>query len=81
MIAVKPTILPAKSDSDVMFVYKFIRDSKLIDFLCIYPILRIGLIHKFTFRFALAQVESNVIVLLTIINITLCRCHFWLTGQ
>ena len=38
-------VLPAKSDSDVMFVYKVIRDLQLIDHLCINPICRIGLIH------------------------------------
>ena len=41
-----PTVLPAKSDSDVMFVYKVIRDLESIDHLCINPIHRIGLIHK-----------------------------------
>ena len=40
------TVLPAKSDSDVMFVYKVIRDLESIDHLCINPIHRIGLIHK-----------------------------------
>ena len=36
------TVLPAKSDSGVMFVYKVIRDVELIDHLCINPIHRIG---------------------------------------
>ena len=36
----------SNSDSDVMFVYKVIRDFKSIDHLCIYPIRRIGLKHK-----------------------------------
>ena len=40
------TVLPAKSDSDVMFVYKVIRDLESIDHLCINSIHRIGLIHK-----------------------------------
>ena len=40
------TVLPAKSDSDVMFVYKVIRDLLSIDHLCINPIRWIGLIHK-----------------------------------
>ena len=40
------TVLPAKSDSDVLFVYKVIRDLESIDHLCINPIRRIGLIHK-----------------------------------
>ena len=43
-----PTILPAKSDSDVMFVYKVIRDLWSIDHMCINPIRRIGLIHKWS---------------------------------
>ena len=41
-----PTVLPAKSDSNFMYVYKFIRDLESIDHLCINPICRIGLIHK-----------------------------------
>ena len=40
------TALSDKSDSDVMFVYKVIRDLISIDHLCINPIIRIGLIHK-----------------------------------
>ena len=40
------TVLSAKSDGDVMFVYKVIRDLESIDHLCINPIRRIGLIHK-----------------------------------
>ena len=32
------TVLPAKSDSDFMFVYKVIRDLESIDHLCINPI-------------------------------------------
>ena len=32
------TVLPAKSDNDVMFVYKVIRDLESIDHLCINPI-------------------------------------------
>ena len=35
------TVLTAKSDSDVMFVYKVIRDSESIDHLCINHIRRI----------------------------------------
>ena len=38
--------MPAKSDSDVMLVYKVIRDLESIDHLCINPIRRIGLILK-----------------------------------
>ena len=38
------TVMPAKSDSDVMFVYKDSRDFESIDHLCINPIRRIGLI-------------------------------------
>ena len=40
------TVVPAKSDSDVMFVYKVIRDLESIDHWCINPIRRIGLILK-----------------------------------
>ena len=39
-------VVPAKSDSDIMFVYKVIRDLESIDHLCINPIHRIGLLHK-----------------------------------
>ena len=40
------TVLPAKSDSDVLFVYEVIRDLESIDHLCINPIHGIGLIHR-----------------------------------
>ena len=40
------TVLPAKTDSDVMFVYNVFRDLESIYHLCINPIRRIGLIHK-----------------------------------
>ena len=41
------TVLPAKSDSDVMFCLHVIRDLESIDnFLCINSIHRIRLIHK-----------------------------------
>ena len=40
------TILPAKSDSDVMFCLQNIRDLELMDHLCINPIRRIGLVLK-----------------------------------
>ena len=42
------TVLPAKSDSDFMFVNKVIRNFQTIDHLCqlIKPIHMIGLIHK-----------------------------------
>ena len=40
------TVLPAKSDSGVMFCLQSYQDLELIDHLCINPIRRIGLIHK-----------------------------------
>ena len=40
------TVLPAKSDSDVMFCLQVIRGLESIDHLCINPILWIGLIDK-----------------------------------
>ena len=45
---VKPVaiVVPAKSDSDVMFCLQRIRDLGSIDHLCINPIHRIGLILK-----------------------------------
>ena len=42
------TVLPTKSDSDVIFVYKIINDLESIDHLCINPIRRIGLILKWS---------------------------------
>ena len=51
-IQVSATVLPAKSDSDVMFVYKVNRDYETIDHLCINPIRRIGLKHKLKYWFA-----------------------------
>ena len=41
-----PTILPAKSDSDVMFCLQSYQGLESIDHLCINPIRRIGIIHK-----------------------------------
>ena len=41
------TVLPAKSDSDVMFVYKVICDLWSIDHLCINPI-NTQVIYQFT---------------------------------
>ena len=40
------TVLPAKSDSDIMFCLQVIRDLQSIYHLCINPIRRIELIHK-----------------------------------
>ena len=45
---VQCTVLPAKSDNDFMFVYQVIRDLESIDHLCINPICRIGLLHKYS---------------------------------
>ena len=44
------TVLPAKSDSDVMFCYKVIRNLESIYQLCINPIPRIGLIQKWIYH-------------------------------
>ena len=49
----KATVLPAKSDSDVMFVYKVIRDLESIDHLCINPN------TQEISRFAQSQVECK----------------------
>ena len=46
VFCVLSTILPAKSDSDVMFCLQSYHGHKSIDHLCINPIHRIGLIHK-----------------------------------
>ena len=42
----KDIVLPAKSDSDVMFSLQSYQELESIDLLCINPIHRIGLIHK-----------------------------------
>ena len=63
------TVLPTKSDSDVMFVYKVIRDLESIDHLCINPISR------------KLKWSVQVSVLLNIVNTILCHCHFWLARQ
>ena len=42
----KRTVLPAKSDSDVMFCLQSYQDLESIDHVCISPIRRIGLIHE-----------------------------------
>ena len=46
MFLTKCTILPAKSDSDDVFCLQSYRDLWSIDHVCINPIHRIGLIHK-----------------------------------
>ena len=40
------TVLPGKSDSDVILVYKVVRDFESVEHLFIRPIHRTGLIHK-----------------------------------
>ena len=40
------TVLPAKSDSGIMFYLQSYQDLESIDHLCINPIHRIGLIHR-----------------------------------
>ena len=51
------TVQPAKSDIDVMLVYKVIRDLESIDHLCINPIHKDSINTQVIYRFALAQVE------------------------
>ena len=71
------TVLPAKSDSGVMFCLQNYQDLKLIDHLCINPIRRI-------YRFSLAQLESTIdksMFYLTIVNTILRHCHSWLARQ
>ena len=46
--ATDATALPAKSDSGVMLCLQSYQDLESIDHLCIYPIRRIGLIHKWS---------------------------------
>ena len=64
------------------FVYKVIRDLQSIDDVCINPIRRIGLIHKWS---ADSRVSSsgvyNLMFNLTVINKILGHCHSWRVGQ
>ena len=49
------------------FVYKVIRDLESIDHLCINPILRIGLIHKWS-------IDSHLLKLSVQVNVLLYNC-------
>ena len=53
------TVLPAKSDSDFMFCYQVVRNLESINYLCISPIPRIGLMHKECIDSQLSQVECE----------------------
>ena len=46
IVEITGTVLPPKSDSDFIFVYKVIKDLLSIYHSCINPILWIGLIHQ-----------------------------------
>ena len=75
------TVLPAKSDSDVMFVYKVIRDLISKDHLCINPIRWIGLIHNLSLDSHMLKWYVQVNVLLNNCIQILRHCHFWLARQ
>ena len=71
------TVMPAKSDSDVVAS----KDIESINYLCIYPIRVIGLIYtRSTIRVGLSGVYK-LMFNLTIINKLLHHCHFWLARQ
>ena len=69
------TFVPAKSNSDFMFVYKVIRDLESIDYLCI------NHIHKITSDLSI-RVSSNevntLVFYLAIVNKVLRHRHSWL---
>ena len=73
------TVLPAKSDSDVMFVYKVIMDLESIDHVCV-SILPAGY-DQYTSDLSICVGSSGVykfMFYLTIVNIILRHCHSWL---
>ena len=61
-----------------MFVYQVIRDLESIYHLCINPIHRIGLIHKWYLDSRRLKWSVPVNVLLNNCNKILRHCHFWL---
>ena len=75
------TVLPVKSDSDFMFVYKVIRDLWSIDHLCINPILWIGLIHKWSIDWHQLKWSVRILVLLSNCKQRKSHCHSWLSRQ
>ena len=75
------TAVPAKSDSDVTFCFKAIRDLESIDHLFINPIHRIGLIHKCSLDSRWLKWIVQVNVYLTIVNKLFRHCHLWLARQ
>ena len=72
------TVLPAKSDGDFMFDYKVIRDVQSIGHLCINPILRIGLIHKWYIDLGNSSWAYTLVFYLVIVNKLLRHCYSWL---
>ena len=72
------TVLPAKSDSGIMFCLQSYQDLESIDHLCINPIRRIGLIHQGSIDSRLLKWSVQVNVYVTIVNKTRRHCHSWL---
>ena len=63
------TVVPTKSDSDVMFYLQSYQDLESIDDLCINPIRRIGLIHKSSIDSRVSSSEVYTLVFnLAIVN-------------
>ena len=73
--------MSAKSDSDVTFCFKAIRDLKSIDHLFVDPIHRIGLIHKCSLDSRWLKWIVQVNVYLTIVSKLFRHCHLWLARQ
>ena len=63
------------------FVYKVIRDLESIDHLCIDPIRRIGLIHKWSIDSRYSSGVYKLMFYLTIVNKVLRHCHSLLARQ
>ena len=57
------------------------QDLKSIDHLCIKPIRRTGLIHKWSIDSRCSSGDYKLMFYLTIVNKTRCHCHSWLAEQ
>ena len=76
------TVLPAKSYSDVTFVYKVTRDLESIAHLCINHFHRIWLMHKWSIDLRMLKWSVQLLVFyLAIVNKVLRHCHSWLARQ
>ena len=63
------------------FVYKVIRGLESIDHLCINPIHRIGLIHKYSINSGSSSEAYKLMFYFKIVNKILRHCRPWLARQ